>query len=177
LRVSAGLTQSELAGDRFSKEYISQIERGKTRPTHETVKWLATRLGVDSSFLESGFWPQEALVVIREPLGPRSKTPVLVVVEGNRRLAALKLLQRARTGQEKSSKWRDFVTGATPEQLDQLTEAPDIEMPARRSVQAYLDPGSGNGLSRGEPICYPPQTSQDEGRQGGLPWQARRPRW
>ena len=33
LRVAAGLTQSELAGDRFSKEYVSQIERGKTRPT------------------------------------------------------------------------------------------------------------------------------------------------
>jgi hypothetical protein len=25
LRVAAGLTQSELAGDRFSKEYVSQI--------------------------------------------------------------------------------------------------------------------------------------------------------
>jgi tetratricopeptide (TPR) repeat protein len=54
LRVSAGLTQSDLAGDRFSKEYISQIERGKTRPTEETVKWLAAQLGVDSSFLASG---------------------------------------------------------------------------------------------------------------------------
>ncbi len=54
LRVSAGLTQTELAGERFSKEYVSQIERGKTRPTRETIKWLATRLGVDSSFLESG---------------------------------------------------------------------------------------------------------------------------
>ncbi len=54
LRVSAGLTQTELAGERFSKEYVSQIERGKTRPTRETIKWLAARLGVDSSFLESG---------------------------------------------------------------------------------------------------------------------------
>src|SRR5690242_21414094 len=54
LRVSAGLTQSELAGDRFSKEYVSQIERGKTQPTQETVKWLASRLGVDASFLASG---------------------------------------------------------------------------------------------------------------------------
>src|SRR5215470_4218084 len=54
LRVSAGLTQSELAGDRFSKEYVSQIERGKTQPTRETVKWLASRLGVDASFLASG---------------------------------------------------------------------------------------------------------------------------
>ncbi|HEU5362590.1 MAG TPA: tetratricopeptide repeat protein [Gaiellaceae bacterium] len=54
LRVAAGLTQTELAGDRFSKEYISQIERGKTRPTTETVEWLALRLGVDAGFLASG---------------------------------------------------------------------------------------------------------------------------
>jgi tetratricopeptide (TPR) repeat protein len=54
LRVAAGLTQSELARDRFSKEYISQIERGKTRPTPETVEWLAARLGVDATFLASG---------------------------------------------------------------------------------------------------------------------------
>src|SRR5919198_5621196 len=54
LRVAAGLTQSELAGDRFSKEYVSQIERGKTRPTPETVEWLAARLGVDVGFLAHG---------------------------------------------------------------------------------------------------------------------------
>ncbi|HZO96287.1 MAG TPA: tetratricopeptide repeat protein [Gaiellaceae bacterium] len=54
LRVSAGLTQTDLAGDRFSKEYISQIERGKTRPTPETIGWLAARLGVDAAFLASG---------------------------------------------------------------------------------------------------------------------------
>jgi tetratricopeptide (TPR) repeat protein len=54
LRVAAGLTQSELAGDRFSKEYVSQIERGKTRPTRETVEWLAARLGVDPGFLANG---------------------------------------------------------------------------------------------------------------------------
>jgi tetratricopeptide (TPR) repeat protein len=54
LRVSAGLTQTELAGDRFSKEYVSQIERGKTRPTHETIQWLADRLGVDAGFLANG---------------------------------------------------------------------------------------------------------------------------
>ena len=54
LRVAAGLTQTDLAGDRFSKEYVSQIERGKTRPTPETVEWLAQRLDVDPSFLLSG---------------------------------------------------------------------------------------------------------------------------
>jgi tetratricopeptide (TPR) repeat protein len=54
LRVGAGLTQTDLAGNRFSKEYISQIERGKTRPTSETVEWLALRLGVDAGYLASG---------------------------------------------------------------------------------------------------------------------------
>ena len=54
LRVAAGLTQSDLAGDRFSKEYVSQIERGKTRPTSGTIEWLADRLGVDAGFLASG---------------------------------------------------------------------------------------------------------------------------
>jgi tetratricopeptide (TPR) repeat protein len=48
------MTQTELAGDRFSKEYVSQIERGKTRPTDETIQWLAERLGVDAGFLANG---------------------------------------------------------------------------------------------------------------------------
>ena len=60
LRVAAGLTQTGLAGDRFSKEYISQIERGKTRPTAETVEWLALRLGVDAGFLAN-----DALFLLR----------------------------------------------------------------------------------------------------------------
>jgi tetratricopeptide (TPR) repeat protein len=54
LRVAAGLTQTDLAGDRFSKEYVSQIERGKTRPTRETIEWLAGQLGVDAGFLANG---------------------------------------------------------------------------------------------------------------------------
>src|SRR5256714_2608599 len=54
LRVAAGITQSELAGERFSKEYVSQIERGKTRPTDETIGWLAAQLGVDTGFLSNG---------------------------------------------------------------------------------------------------------------------------
>jgi tetratricopeptide (TPR) repeat protein len=54
LRIAKGFTQTDLADDRFSKEYVSQIERGKTRPTDETTEWLAQRLGVDKSFLETG---------------------------------------------------------------------------------------------------------------------------
>src|SRR5438105_4912985 len=54
LRVAAAMTQTDLAGDRFSKEYVSQIKRGKTRPTRETINWLAERLGVDAGYLANG---------------------------------------------------------------------------------------------------------------------------
>ncbi len=45
---------------RFSKEYISQIERGKTRPTESTVAWLADRLGVDPVLLSSGISTEDS---------------------------------------------------------------------------------------------------------------------
>ena len=41
-------------------------------------------LGV--SMLKSGFWPQEGLIAVKEKVGRQDR---LVVVEGNRRLAAL----------------------------------------------------------------------------------------
>jgi tetratricopeptide (TPR) repeat protein len=52
--MSAGMTQTDLAGERFSKEYVSQIERGKTRPTSDTIEWIAHRLGVDPGYLANG---------------------------------------------------------------------------------------------------------------------------
>jgi tetratricopeptide (TPR) repeat protein len=59
LRLARGLTQTDLAGARFSKEYVSQIERGKTRPTAETIAWLAAQLGVEAAFLETGLSSSE----------------------------------------------------------------------------------------------------------------------
>ena len=54
LRIAAGLTQSQLADGRFSKEYVSQIERGKTHPSAETLEWLAARLDSDPAYLLGG---------------------------------------------------------------------------------------------------------------------------
>jgi tetratricopeptide (TPR) repeat protein len=54
LRRAAGMSQSELADGRFSKEYMSQLERGKSRPNRELIAWLAERLGTDVEYLETG---------------------------------------------------------------------------------------------------------------------------
>jgi tetratricopeptide (TPR) repeat protein len=53
-RVARGLTQSELADSRFSKQYVSQIERDQLRPTEATLTWIADRLEVDPQFLATG---------------------------------------------------------------------------------------------------------------------------
>jgi tetratricopeptide (TPR) repeat protein len=59
LRNARGLTQSELAAARVSKEYISQIETGKSRPTQQMLEWLAERLEVDPHYLEDGVSDRE----------------------------------------------------------------------------------------------------------------------
>jgi transcriptional regulator with XRE-family HTH domain/Tfp pilus assembly protein PilF len=129
LRVAAGLTQSELAGDRFSKEYVSQIERGKTRPTAGTVEWLARRLGVDVGFLsngvsteqrhrvEAGLARAEALVdagQFEEALAAYAELGPAVAGTG-----AEELEVRAACGE-----WRGLIsTGQVRESLDRLGRA------------------------------------------------------
>lgn len=92
LRVAAGLTQSDLAAGRFSKEYISQIERGKTRPTEATLALLAEQLGVDPAFLASGVSTEErtkveALLVQAEALAQDNRDPEAIEAFSRARLA------------------------------------------------------------------------------------------
>lgn len=90
LRVGAGMTQTELAAGRFSKEYISQIERGKTRPTEETIAWLAERLGVDPAFLSVGVSTEERTKV--ETLLARAEA----LTEAYREAEAIEVFREAR---------------------------------------------------------------------------------
>ena len=94
LRIAAGLTQTDLAGGRFSKEYISQIERGKTRPTETTITWLAERLGVDPSFLSSGVTTEERTKA--EALLTRGEA----LSEGHRYAEAIETFRQARASVE-----------------------------------------------------------------------------
>src|ERR671937_2049313 len=90
LRVSAGMTQTELAGDRFSKEYVSQIERGKTRPTRETIKWLAEQLGVDAGYLANGVSSDERSRV------DSALARAEALIEGRRNLEAIESFDEIR---------------------------------------------------------------------------------
>lgn len=95
--------------------------------------WKLDELAV--SFLESGrFWVQEALLVIEEPLYGKKRK---VVLEGNRRLAALNFLRDAFTGKPASRKWRDMVEGVkAPAKL--FEEIPFLLVDARKDIEAFL---------------------------------------
>ena len=129
LRLAAGLTQTELAGERFSKEYVSQIERGKTRPTAETLEWLAARLGTDPGFLTHGVSSDqrgrveamlaraEALAVAHrydEALAELGEARSAVVATGSRELEARYLADEG---------WARLQLGELREALELLTRA------------------------------------------------------
>src|SRR5450755_4472883 len=50
-RNAAGWTQAELAGERFSKAYISALENGLVQPSMAALAYLAERLGTSSAAL------------------------------------------------------------------------------------------------------------------------------
>lgn len=96
-------------------------------------RWSLSELAV--SFLESGFWTQEPLVVVEESLGGRKR---LVVIEGNRRLAALKLLAQARKGEATTPAWHVIAKSGSVAQFKRLELIPYVLADSRHDVQAYL---------------------------------------
>ena len=96
-------------------------------------EWVLDELAL--SYLESGgFWTHEPLIVVEEELyGERH----LVVVEGNRRLAALRALREAREGRPSSSKWREMIQDSQiPGGL--FERIPYVRADSRLEVQAFL---------------------------------------
>ena len=76
-RLAAKLTQQELAGETFSKSYISAVEQGRMIPSISSLSVLATRLGVAMSYLLGESDLELSAVVERpqEPLQPRLQPP------------------------------------------------------------------------------------------------------
>ena len=111
-------------GRRFTSGNPSQQEIRDKMST-----WTLDELAI--SFIENGFWPQEALIVLDED-------EKLIMLEGNRRLAALQLLHEAKEGNPSTPKWKEIADSATPKRVQELREVPCIKVPARRDIQAYL---------------------------------------
>src|SRR6266568_6753095 len=52
LRKDQSLTQTELGGDRYSKSYVSALERGSLPPSHQALQYFAEQLHQPSDVFE-----------------------------------------------------------------------------------------------------------------------------
>jgi hypothetical protein len=129
-----------------------RLGRSNTRPDLTQTKimdlmkdWTLDELA--TSFIESGFWPQEALLVTKERLYGK---PALVVVEGNRRLAALKFLQEAVEGTRVDKKWQEIIDDAPPPKK-LFERIPYIQIGSRKDVEAFLGFRHVTGIKEWKP--------------------------
>ena len=95
--------------------------------------WKLDELAV--SFLENGgFWTQEALIVVQERLYGATR---LTVVEGNRRLAALILLQRCYKKELSDKKWLEISRLRKPP-AGLFTKVPYLLAENREDVESFI---------------------------------------
>ncbi len=107
--------------------------------------WTLEELAV--SFVENGFWPQEALIVVQEKL---YGSVTNVVVEGNRRLAALRLLALAVAGKAISRKWDEIIANKKiPPNL--FARIPYLVADSRDEVDAFLGFRHVTGIKEWKP--------------------------
>jgi hypothetical protein len=106
-----------------------------------TLEELAT------SFIESGYWPQEALLVVQEELYGKNRW---IVIEGNRRLAALKFLHKAASGETVEAKWTELAEGLLPGDT-LFTEIPVIKVSTRKEVESFLGFRHVTGIKEWKP--------------------------
>lgn len=112
-----------IVGEEISQENILEIMR----------TWTLEELAL--SYLESGgFWTHEALLVVKEEIYGRRG---LVVVEGNRRLAALKYLYNTYQGMPPSRKWETIIQNIEPPE-GLFEKVPYLIVDSREDVLSFL---------------------------------------
>ena len=98
-------------------------------------------------FLKSGFWVHEAVLCTVEETDRNER---LVVIEGNRRIAALKHLQKTYSGEERSPKWLELIKG-TDEPTDLFGAVPYIKIEKRTDVDTFLGFRHVTGIKEWKP--------------------------
>lgn len=130
---------------RLGRNHIDR-DRQQADILEQMSDWTLDELA--TSFVESGFWAQEALIVTEELIYGQSS---LVVIEGNRRLAALKMLQDAISGNLRDRKWRDIAQRASNLPPNFFEKIPFIKVESRDKVSAFLGFRHVTGIKEWDP--------------------------
>lgn len=117
----------------------------------EMSAWTLEEL-IDSFSQSGGFWTQDALIAVEE-LRDGQATGTYVVIEGNRRLASLKLLQGAIKGSITPPRWlADRLVNFHPALNDEIfTKLPVLIADQREDVLAYLGFRHVTGIKQWRP--------------------------
>lgn len=138
LRRAAGMTQVELADGRFTKQYVSQIERGEVVPSGELLVWLAERLGVEPMLIATGLGAADLERVERDLATGRA------LLDEHRYLEAIEIFQALRQSLSPDaprSAYRAAVRGETWAlmRLGKVTEAAELLGEARATAEVSDD--------------------------------------
>ena len=140
------MTQTKLGLGRFSKEYVSQIERGRVRPNEAALEWLAERLGVSRRFLETG---------VSSPEHERTASVIsqaeaaIAAREFDQAIASLDGLRETGVALEPDLELRAVLAGATARfELGRIEEALSVLIRARDLVDddSFTDVDRANVL-------------------------------
>jgi len=123
-RLAAGLTQAALAGDRYTKAYISALEHGLAKPSMAALNYLAPRLGTTSA----------ALIANQDPVWARIEAD-LAMASGDWQAALDAYTTMLETTSERGQ--RADLQVAMVECLCRLNRAREAIRPATEAVEAY----------------------------------------
>lgn len=129
LRVTAGLTQAELGGERFTKEYVSQVELGKTKPSDAALDWFSDRLGTTRVALEgesgsSARAATDAVVARAEAeIEAHRDSEALALLDGSAQAAARSNDARLQFRHAQARGWALQQLGHLPASLEALSDA------------------------------------------------------
>ena len=138
----------------FEILHISQLEFDKQNPRlpttvgkkeSEIIAYLAAKTGIEDLMIsigENGFFPGEAIVVTPAENGKYT------VLEGNRRLAALRLLQNPDSEGNRRS-----ITKASKEAENKPTKIPAYIVNSRDDALQYLGFRHISGVQRWDPLA------------------------
>ena len=124
LRTRFGLTQADVAGDRYTHAYVSTIEAGRREPSNDALAYFAERLGVGVEELWSGRSVDWALQM-SEDLRAQGLTQ-----------EAYELLERTLTNLERAGHVPPRVLAVMPRELGLAEQDRDPEVAEKHFRQA-----------------------------------------
>jgi tetratricopeptide (TPR) repeat protein len=153
-RLAAGLTQQQLAGERYTKAYISALENGIAKPSMAALNYLAPRLGKTAS------------EILSDPRAAWARIEADLALAGGRWQDALDgyqaLLERA---EERGSR-ADLLTGIA-ETLGRLDRPAEAIRPATEAAGLFRELDRPADVARAEywlASAHNQQDNPDEGR-------------